>query len=152
MTRFCRSNPGRGRNRKCTEPISAGRPTARLIELVMRAFRCETPGRTRKRPSRIAAATITSRCLKEKIFTAQLSAFVPAASHRSLVRLWLDLISCLAVFSKPLQYPFGGERRQSPHDFQCSSPASLIEEVQYHVSQKTNPVSYPGLGVLVPWR
>src|SRR5271163_4661675 len=66
MTRFSRSNPGCGRNRRWTAPISTGRATAWLIEFAIRAFRRETPGRTRNSPSRITAAAITTRRLERK--------------------------------------------------------------------------------------
>src|ERR1022692_2707721 len=82
MTTFSRSNPGRGKNRRWTDPISVGRATAWLMEFAIRAFSRETPGRTRNRMSRIATAAAATRRLEEKGFTALLATFAASASHQ----------------------------------------------------------------------
>src|ERR1019366_6873417 len=52
--------------------MSTGRPSAELMEEIMRNFKWEAPGRRRKSSSRINAAATTNRRLEERSFTAAL--------------------------------------------------------------------------------
>src|SRR3954447_2706193 len=54
----------------CTAPISTGRPTAVLIEVIIRDLRREAPGRRTNSASRMNPASATARRLEEKTFTA----------------------------------------------------------------------------------
>ena len=82
ITRFSRSNPGCGRKRRCTDPISTGRATARLREFAMRDFRRETPGRKRNKISRMATATAAIRRREERRVTSPLAAFAATESRQ----------------------------------------------------------------------
>src|SRR5579872_3421982 len=54
----------------CTDPISTGRPTPALMDVMIRDFNREAPGLSRKSASTIHAAKVAMRFFEEKILTA----------------------------------------------------------------------------------
>src|ERR1700721_3252338 len=109
--------------------MSTGRPTAQLIEKVMRDFKGEAPGRRKKSASRINAAATTARCLEKKSFTAPLMK----------LRQW------------NFEGPHVLSSTDSSYELECTLPSGFVEKVKDALAQKQHAITPVGLSILVIW-
>jgi len=81
-TKFCNSNPGRGRSLRLTQPTSTCRPSAMLIERTIRERSPCAPGRTRHRARTSSTPAMRRLFLEGRNLNALPSTFAATACHR----------------------------------------------------------------------